>query len=96
MNKLQITGTLQKLEAVRYTPAGIAALDFLLTHQSEQFEAGVKRQVQCDLTCICLGDIALILKEASIGVPIELDGFLANRSSKSNYPIFHATSIQFC
>jgi len=43
-NRVELSGRLLELGALRYTPAGLAALEFKLAHESEQDEAGAKRK----------------------------------------------------
>ena len=43
LNRVELSGRLLELGALRYTPAGVAAVEFRLGHESEQDEAGGKR-----------------------------------------------------
>ena len=45
-NRLELSARLLERGALRHTPAGLAALEFKLGHESEQDEAGAKRKVQ--------------------------------------------------
>ena len=54
------------LEAIRYTPAGIPLLSFVLQHASEQTEAGLKRKVECEVNAVALGNIATELANSNI------------------------------
>ena len=42
-NQFVLSGKLIELDALRYTPAGIPVVNFRLSHESEQIEAGAKR-----------------------------------------------------
>ena len=41
-----------ELSALRYTPAGIPVIEFKLDHESEQDEAGTKRQVKAQISAV--------------------------------------------
>ncbi len=84
-----------ELESLRYTPAGIAALNFRVTHASEQSEAGSKRRVECEMPAIALGPTALLLAGAKPGDCVRLGGFLAAKSLKSRTPVLHVNEIEF-
>jgi primosomal replication protein N len=80
---------------LRYTPAGVPAIEFRLGHESEQIEAEKPRRVECEMACIALGSKALLLKDAAPGAGLELTGFLAAKSVKSRSPVLHVTNIEF-
>ncbi len=80
---------------MRYTPAGVPAIEFRLGHESEQIEAEKPRRVECEIACIALGTKALLLKDAAPGDEVELEGFLAAKSVKSRSPVLHVTNIEF-
>jgi primosomal replication protein N len=80
---------------LRYTPAGVPAIEFRLGHESEQIEAEKPRRVECEMACIALGTAALLLKDAASGDQVELTGFLAAKSVKSRSPVLHVTNIEF-
>ena len=64
---------------LRFTPAGIPALDFQLAHESTQGEAGGERRVACDLAAVALGPVARNLASVSVGANVRCRGFLARR-----------------
>ena len=64
---------------LRFTPAGIPALDFQLAHESAQSEAGGERRVACDLAAVALGPVARNLAAVSVGANVRCRGFLARR-----------------
>ena len=64
---------------LRFTPAGIPALDFQLAHESMQNEAGGDRRVACDLAAVALGPVAKKLAAVSVGARLRCRGFLARR-----------------
>ena len=89
MNKLALTAQVIHIEDLRYTPAGIPLLSFVVLHVSEQIEAGMKRKVECEVTVKALGAIAETAKHLKIGEQITLTGFLAKRSAKSTQLVMH-------
>lgn len=95
VNRTELTGTLLERGTLRYTPAGIPAIEFRIAHQSEQCEAAVSRRVECEIACVALGPTALLLKEASPGSTVTVNGFLAARSLKQKTPVLHVTHIEF-
>jgi primosomal replication protein N len=79
----------------RYTPAGIPVVEFLLAHASRQFEAVSERQVDCEMSCIALGQTAQLLGAAKVGDSLVVGGFLAARSLKRRTPILHVNTVEF-
>lgn len=90
-----LTGKLLELAALRYTPAGIPALNFRIAHRSQQIEAGGRRQVECEMQALALGQAALLLAGAKPGEALRLSGFLAAKSLKSRTPVLHVNEIEF-
>ena len=94
-NRTILQGSLLELAALRYTPAGIPALNFRIAHASEQNEAGVGRKVECEMACVALGQMAQLLMGAKPGDVLRLTGFLAAKSLKSRTPVLHVNAIEF-
>ncbi len=69
------------MDPVRYTPAGIPALNLTLKHSSEQIEANLKRTINCELSAKIMGIDALI--PLKIGDRIKTKGFIGNKSAKA-------------
>ena len=80
------------IEPIRYTPAGIALLSFVLQHASEQVEAGFKRKVECEVNAVALGDLAKT--NIQVGNHIKAKGFLAKRSAKSTQLVMHIVKLE--
>ena len=87
-----LSGVVVHLEPIRYTPAGIPLLSFVLQHASEQIEAGLKRKVECEVNAVALGDIAKL--NIQLGANIEAKGFLAKRSAKSTQLVLHIVKLE--
>ena len=79
------------LEAIRYTPAGIPLLSFVLQHASEKIEAGLKRKVECEVNAVAIGELAKT--NVQIGDNIKAKGFLAKRSAKSTQIVLHIEQL---
>ena len=95
VNRVEFAGRLLERGSLRYTPAGIPVIEFHVAHVSIQDEAGVPRQVECEMACVALGTSALLLKDATPGLDLCVAGFLAARSLKQKSPVLHAATIEF-
>jgi len=92
VNTLVITATIQSIESLRYTPAGLPLLRLQLQHDSEQSEAGMNRKVQCLLPAMLIGEKANLPLQS--GDQIKVKGFLAQRSAKSTHVVLHIQELQ--
>jgi primosomal replication protein N len=79
VNSVTLDARLTSRAALRYTPAGIPALDFELTHESVQIEDGDERRVACDIAGVALGPVARELAVVNPGANLRCRGFLARR-----------------
>jgi primosomal replication protein N len=78
---------------MRYTPAGLPALDLRLEHESQVEEAGQTRQITLAFKAVALGATAERLSQQAIGAHWRFSGFLASpRGAKS--VIFHIQDFQ--
>ncbi len=78
-NRLTLDATLAECGELRYTPAGIPAVECMLRHASVQPEAGGERKVECELAAVAFGDPALSLARVASGAELRCKGFLARR-----------------
>jgi primosomal replication protein N len=78
-NRLTLDATLTERGDLRYTPAGIPALDCMLRHASVQSEAGGERNVECELAAVAFGEPAKSLATIATGTALRCKGFLARR-----------------
>ena len=62
---------------MRYTPAGLPALDFELKHESQLSEDGQPRKVSLQLRAVAIGRIAEPLTALELGSEGHFGGFLA-------------------
>ena len=92
MNQVVLTACIAEASALRYTPAGLPALDVRLEHESEILEAGQQRQVKAAVKAVAFGSVAETLAKQAIGSPWRFTGFLATpRNGK--HPVLHIQSF---
>jgi primosomal replication protein N len=94
-NRLVLGGRLVELDVLRRTPAGVAVLNFRLSHDSAQDEAGSERKVNCEIAAVAFEREAQLLAAAKLGSAVTVTGFLAAKSRESRAPVLHATHIEF-
>ena len=92
-NQTIICGKVIKLGVLRYTPAGIAVIEFTINHVSRQMEAGVARQIMCEILAVALGQLALTVAEFKINSTVKLTGFLNRKSHLNQQLVLHADHI---
>jgi primosomal replication protein N len=93
MNQVVLTALIAEANPLRYTPAGLPALDLRLEHESEVLEAGQRRQVKAAVKAVAIGSVAETLVRQPIGSPMTFTGFLANpRNGK--HPVLHIQSFE--
>ncbi len=78
-NRLTLDATLAERGDLRYTPAGVPALECVLRHASVQREAGGERKVDCELAAVAFGAPAIALSRVPTGSPLRCKGFVARR-----------------
>jgi primosomal replication protein N len=93
VNQLVLSAWIIEASALRYTPAGVPALDLRLEHESQASEAGQQRQVKTAIKAVALGSVAETLVRQAIGSGWIFTGFLATpRNGK--HPVLHIQSFQ--
>ena len=93
-NRLTLDATLTQRGDLRYTPAGIPAIDCTLLHASVQAEAGGQRKVECEVFAVAFGDVARKLGRAPVGGGLRCEGFLARRYRTGVTVALHITHIE--
>ena len=93
-NQAVIDAVLVKRSALRYTPAGIPALDLLLGHRSTQLEAGVRREARCEVEAVAIGELAVKLSAHKLNQPLRISGFLTQHSVKDRRPVLHVIGAE--
>ncbi len=93
MNHVVLTACIAELSALRYTPAGLPALNLRLEHESSVEEAGQARQVKAAVKAVALGAMAERIGKQAIGSAWKFTGFLATpRNGK--HVVFHIQEFQ--
>lgn len=93
MNHVALTAQIVGTRPLRYTPAGLPALDLELEHESEVLEAGHPRQVKAAIRAVAIGSLAEGIVRQPIGSRWSFKGFLANpRNGK--HPVLHIQSFE--
>nr|WP_231402566.1 primosomal replication protein N [Caenimonas aquaedulcis] len=93
VNQIVLSARIAEASALRYTPAGLPALDLRLEHESELMEAGQARQVKAAIKAVAFGAVAETMVRQPIGSPWRFTGFLATpRNGK--HPVLHIQSFQ--
>ncbi len=94
-NRVELSGRLLERGALRHTPAGLAALEFKLGHESEQAEAGTKRKVQAEIGAIAFEANARLIAGRPLGSEVKVQGFLSTKSKRSKKLTLHVTNVEF-
>ncbi len=93
-NRIVLSGKILAIDPLRYTPAGIPALNLILGHSSRQVEAGMERDVECEVQLVALGELAQQTAHCKVEDGIKVQGFLARKSRKSTHLVLHANRIE--
>mgnify|MGYP003513146971 CR=1 FL=1 len=92
MNRLVLAATLVERGAVRYTPAGLPALDLLLKHESEVSEDGVPRKVSLEIKAVAIGAITRPIGARALGNSAAFAGFLGSARNGRGL-VLHITAL---
>jgi len=92
MNRLVLTAQLVEKNALRYTPAGLPALDFSLRHESQVQQNGTPRLVSVDIRARAVGDITEALNALELGSHHGFAGFLGSQRNGKGI-VFHVTEL---
>ena len=93
MNQTILSARIAEAQALRYTPAGLPALDLRLEHESDVREAGAQRQVRVEVRAVAFGTDAETLARQAIGIAFRFTGFLA-APRHGKHPVLHIQSFQ--
>ncbi len=90
---MALTAAIVERSALRFTPAGLPALDVSLKHESEIVQLGEKRSVSVEVRAKAIGDLAETLLAAPLGVEHGFEGFVgAQRNGRGI--VFHIQTIE--
>ena len=93
MNQLILTACIVEVSTLRYTPAGLPALNFTLDHESQVQEAGSTRQVKVSIKALAVGALAESIGKQVIGSIWRFTGFLGAARQGKNI-VFHIQEFQ--
>lgn len=92
MNRLVLAATLVERGAMRYTPAGLPALDMVLKHESEVSEDSLPRKVSLEIKAVAIGAITRPASAMALGSSASFAGFLgATRNGRGL--VLHITAL---
>ncbi|GGY27295.1 primosomal replication protein N [Paludibacterium paludis] len=94
-NRLVLTATVEREDILRYTPAGVPVLDMWLRHHSRQQEAGVERDVICEIQGIMAGDACREWAGKLAGQTVRVSGFISQRSLRNSRLVLHIEYVEF-
>lgn len=92
MNRLVLQASVVEKSAMRYTPAGLPALDFSLRHESQVTQNGTPRQVSMEIKARAVGDITASLSRLELGSSHGFAGFLGSQRNGKGV-VFHVTEL---
>jgi primosomal replication protein N len=88
-----LTAQIVERAALRFTPAGLPALDMSLRHVSDVAQLGSPRKVAFEIRARAIGPVTEALLAAELGVDHAFEGFLgAQRNGRGI--VFHIQSIE--
>ena len=92
MNRLVLQAQILEIAAIRYTPAGLPALDLMLTHESMVEEAGSTRKVAMEIKAVAIGEVVKRVQALGLTEKTVFTGFLsAQRQGRGT--VFHITGF---
>lgn len=77
MNRLRLNASVVQVNGLRYTPAGIPAIDLVLEHESVVDELDTPRTVRLQLRAVAFGALAETLARQGLAMQAEFEGFLS-------------------
>jgi primosomal replication protein N len=70
-------------------------VDFKLEHESEQEEAGRKREVKAEIPAVAFQAQAQLLSKTKMNAEVRIEGFLSAKTRRSKKLVLHVTQIEF-
>jgi primosomal replication protein N len=93
MNRVVLSGVLVERQALRYTPAGLPALNLGLKHESTLSEDGQPRKVSMEMRAVAIGGITQQLVTMALGAEGLFGGFLTSARNGRGL-LLHITSVE--
>ena len=88
MNLLQLSAVVVQVQSLRYTPAGIPAVNLVLEHESTVIELDTPRAVKLQIRAVAFGTLAETLSRQSLEMAGRFQGFMANARNGKGV-VFH-------
>ncbi|MBL8387774.1 MAG: primosomal replication protein N [Hydrogenophaga sp.] len=88
VNRFEVSATVVEVQTLRYTPAGIPAVNLVLEHESAQVEMDTPRTVKLQIRSVAFGALAETLSRQSLEMAGRFRGFLANARNGKGL-VFH-------
>ncbi|XAH25101.1 primosomal replication protein N [Xylophilus sp. GW821-FHT01B05] len=92
-NQVILGASIAEVNAMRYTPAGLPALDLRLEHESKITEAGQPRDVKAAIKAVAFGSTAERLAKQAVGSIWRFSGFLATPRN-GRHAVLHIQEFQ--
>jgi primosomal replication protein N len=93
MNRWVLRARLSERAALRYTPAGLPALDLQLSHEGQVSQDGQARKVSLEVRSVVIGDKVDAINRLPLGSEATFAGFLAPARNGRGL-VFHITDWQ--
>jgi primosomal replication protein N len=93
LNRLLLSAQLVERAAMRYTPAGLPALDVGLKHESELSENGQPRKVSMEMRAVAIGEVTRSLTAMALGDAAVFAGFVTSARNGRGL-LFHITTVE--
>lgn len=93
MNRVVLSARLVERQAMRYTPAGLPALNLTLQHEGEVSEDGQPRKVSLEIRAVGIGEVTRTLSAMALGSAGIHAGFLAPARNGRGV-VLHITSVE--
>jgi primosomal replication protein N len=93
-NRTLLCGRLETRGVLRFSPAGVALVDFTIAHRSEQKEANTVRKVDCVMKATAAEDLAQKIAKLPVGAQIKASGFLAQASRANSALVLHVQNFE--
>lgn len=88
-----LTAQIVERGALRFTPAGLPALDLSLRHESAVEQLGQPRKIAFELRARAIGELTETLTKAELGVEHSFGGFLGPQRNGRGI-VFHIHTIE--
>jgi primosomal replication protein N len=93
VNRLLLLASLVERQVLRYTPAGLPALNLSLKHEGQASEDGQPRKVSLEIRAVGIGQVTQPLGSMALGSAGLFAGFLAPARNGRGL-VFHITAVE--